>query len=79
MHFDPEKKIVVEVDASDWVVGGVLSQYDDEGTLRPVAFFSKKTHQRRLTTKSMTRNSWPLFVLLKNGEPSLKELIFPYK
>ena len=42
MHFDPEKKIVVEVDASDWVVGGVLSQYDDEGVLRPVAFFSKK-------------------------------------
>ena len=42
MHFDPEKKIVVEVDASDWVVGGVLSQHDDEGILRPVAFFSKK-------------------------------------
>ena len=21
MHFDPEKKIIVEVDASDWVVG----------------------------------------------------------
>ena len=42
MHFDPEKKIVVEVDASDWVVGGVFSQYDDEGVLRPVAFFSKK-------------------------------------
>ena len=42
MHFDPEKKIIVEVDASDWVVGGVLSQYDDEGVLRPVAFFSKK-------------------------------------
>ena len=42
MHFGPEKKIVVEVDASDWLVGGVLSQHDDEEILRPVAFFSKK-------------------------------------
>ena len=42
MNFNPEKKIVVEVDASDWVVGVVLSQHDDEGILIPVAFFSKK-------------------------------------
>jgi hypothetical protein len=32
----------VETDASDYVSAGVLSQYDDEGILHPVAFFSKK-------------------------------------
>ncbi|KAH0610717.1 uncharacterized protein H6S33_011144 [Morchella sextelata] len=41
-HFDPEKEITVETDASDYVSAGVLSQYDDNGTLRPVAYFSKK-------------------------------------
>jgi hypothetical protein len=40
--FDWTKEAIVETDASDFVSGGVLSQYDDEGVLRPVAFFSKK-------------------------------------
>jgi hypothetical protein len=41
-HFDYDREIVVETDASDYVSAGVLSQYDDEGTLHPVAFYSKK-------------------------------------
>jgi hypothetical protein len=40
--FDWEKQIVLETDASDYVSAGVLSQYGDDGILRPVAFFSKK-------------------------------------
>jgi transposase InsO family protein len=41
-HFDPDKPIVVETDASDFVSGGVLSQPDEENVLHPVAYFSKK-------------------------------------
>jgi len=41
-RFDHDRDIVVETDASDFVSTAVLSQYDDEGTLHPVAFFSKK-------------------------------------
>ena len=33
---------MVETDASDYLSAGVLSQRDDSGVLRPVAFFSKK-------------------------------------
>ena len=39
---DPYKPYVLEVDASDYAVGGVLSQENPEGNLRPVAFFSRK-------------------------------------
>ena len=39
---DPNKSFVLEVDASDYAVGGVLSQEDAEGRLRPVSFFSRK-------------------------------------
>ena len=42
MHFDYEKKTVVETDASNHVAAGVLSQYDDKGVLHPCAYFSKK-------------------------------------
>lgn len=41
-HFDPDRKIIVETDASDYVSAAVLSQHDDDGILHPVAFFSGK-------------------------------------
>ena len=41
-RFDPDRDIVLETDASDYVSAGVLSQYGDDGLLHPVAFFSKK-------------------------------------
>jgi transposase InsO family protein len=40
--FDPSREIIVETDASDYVSAGVLSQYDDNHILHPVAFYSKK-------------------------------------
>ena len=40
--FDYTKRTILETDASDWASGGVLSQYDDDGVLRPVAYFSSK-------------------------------------
>ncbi len=41
-HFDSAKSGVVEMDASDFVTATVLSQVDNQGTLYPVAFMSKK-------------------------------------
>jgi hypothetical protein len=41
-HFDPERKIVVETDASNLIVTGALSQYDDNDILHHLAYFSRK-------------------------------------
>jgi RNase H-like domain found in reverse transcriptase len=40
--FDHERETIVEVDASKWCVGGTLYQVDEQGIIRPCAFFSKK-------------------------------------
>jgi hypothetical protein len=40
--FDPKKPSVVETDASDKVIGACLSQADNKGKLRPVAYLSRK-------------------------------------
>ncbi|KAH0829329.1 hypothetical protein FOPE_10886 [Fonsecaea pedrosoi] len=40
--FDHERETILEVDASKWCVGGTLFQVDDEGVVRPYAFFLKK-------------------------------------
>jgi len=41
-HFDPASPVIVETDASDFALGAVLSQHDDENRLHPVAFHSRK-------------------------------------
>ena len=35
-HFDHEREVIIETDASDYVSAGVLSQQHDEGVLHPV-------------------------------------------
>lgn len=40
--FDPERTTIVETDSSGYNVGGVLSQYDLDGNLRPCGYFSKR-------------------------------------
>jgi hypothetical protein len=42
MQFDPDRETILEADSSGWSTGGVLSQYDDDGLLRPCAYFSRK-------------------------------------
>lgn len=42
MHFDLNREMIVETDASDYVSVGVCSQYDNDSLLHPVAFYSKK-------------------------------------
>ena len=41
-HFDPERPVIIETDASDFAIGAILSQRDDNNRLHPVAFHSRK-------------------------------------
>ncbi len=43
-HFDPERHIRIETDASGYAIGGILSQLtsDDLGRWHSIAFFSRK-------------------------------------
>jgi len=41
-HFDAQKPVIIETDASDFAIGAVLSQRDIKGRLHPVAFHSRK-------------------------------------
>ena len=37
-QWDPERPTILEVDLSGYATGACLSQYDNEGRLRPVAY-----------------------------------------
>lgn len=47
-YYDPNKHCVLETDASDFAIGGVLSQPDASGTLHPVAYYSRKFNEHEL-------------------------------
>ena len=55
-HFDHDREIIVETAASEYVSAGILLQYDDDGMLHSVVFFSKSTPQLNATTKSMKKS-----------------------
>jgi len=41
-HFDAQRPVIIETDASDFALGAILSQKDEENRLHPVAFHSRK-------------------------------------
>jgi hypothetical protein len=41
-HFDPHRECIVETDASDFALGGTLSQTAEDKKLHPNAFHSRK-------------------------------------
>lgn len=41
-QWDPDRETVLEADSSGYAMGGCLSQVDDQNTLRPVAYFSRR-------------------------------------
>ena len=41
-HFDPTRPVILETNASDFAIGAVLSQRDDDNRLHSVAFHSRK-------------------------------------
>jgi hypothetical protein len=40
--FDPELRIVVETDVSDFALGGCLSQLGEKRKLKPITYYSRK-------------------------------------
>jgi hypothetical protein len=41
-YFDPMRPLMLETDASDYALGAVCLQPDDNGTLYPLGYFSRK-------------------------------------
>ncbi len=48
MHPDTSKPFIVECDASNYAIGAILSQKDDEEKLHPVAYYSRSLHDAEL-------------------------------
>jgi hypothetical protein len=74
VQFDPERETVVEADSSGWATGGVLSQYDDDGLLRPCAYFSRKNLPAECNYKIYDKELLAIVRCLQEWESELRSV-----
>ena len=78
-YYNYTKKIVVETDILNWASGGVLSQYNDDGKLRPVAFFSVKHSVLECNYEIYDKELLAIIKALKEWRPKLQGTKEPFK
>jgi hypothetical protein len=70
-HPNPRRPYFVTTDASDFATSGVLSQEQDDGTMRPIAYFSRKmddrerhyaTHDKELLALVLAIDHWRCYL-----------------
>ena len=76
-HYDPDDEIQVEVDASDQMVGGVLSQKDENGVWKPVAYFSSKMIAAELNYQIYDKELLAIVRAFEEWRPKLEGSKFP--
>jgi RNase H-like domain found in reverse transcriptase/Reverse transcriptase (RNA-dependent DNA polymerase)/Integrase zinc binding domain/Chromo (CHRromatin Organisation MOdifier) domain len=73
-QFDPDKETILETDSSGYCTGGILSQYDEDGLLRPVAFFSKKNTPAECNYEIHDKEMLAIIKCLQEWEAELKSV-----
>jgi hypothetical protein len=76
-RFDPDRDVIVETDASDYVSAGVLSQYDDDGILHLVAYFSKKYCPAECNYEIYDKELMAIICAFEEWRPQLQSVINP--
>ena len=71
-HFDRFKEVILETDSSDFVNGGVLSQYDNEGLLHSVTFYSKNLISTKCNYQIYNKKLLAIIRCLEHWRPELK-------
>ena len=78
-HFDSDRKTVLETDASQYIMGGVLSQYGDDGSLCPVAFYSKNMLLVECNYHIYDKELLTIIKCLKNWRSELEMTCDPFE
>ncbi|CAJ2508458.1 Uu.00g134840.m01.CDS01, partial [Anthostomella pinea] len=78
-YFHPWRRTVVETDASEWAVGGVISQYDDNGDLHPVGFYSSKHTPAEANYEIYDKELLAIIKALEEWRPELQGPDVPFE
>jgi hypothetical protein len=70
-HFNPDCNVIVETDASNYVSAGVLSQYNNDGILHPVTYFSRKHCPAECNYEIYDKELMAIVYAFEEGRPEL--------
>jgi hypothetical protein len=76
-HFDHEREVIIQIDASYYVSTGVLSQRDDEGVLHPVAYYSKKHSPAECNYDIYDKELMAIIKALEECRPECASAVYP--
>jgi hypothetical protein len=75
-HFDYDREVIVETDASEFVSARVLSQYDDNGVLYPITFFSRKHSPTECNYEIYNKELMAIVCAFKEWCPELEGALY---
>jgi hypothetical protein len=76
-HFDYDREVIIEIDASNFISARVLSQYDDNGVLYPVAFFSRKHSPAECNYEIYDEELMAIVCAFEEWRPELEGALHP--
>ena len=76
-HFDHEMEVIIEIDTSDYVSAGELSQRDDEGMLHPVAYYTKKHSPAECNDNVYDKELMAIIKALEEWRPECDGTAYP--
>jgi RNase H-like domain found in reverse transcriptase/Reverse transcriptase (RNA-dependent DNA polymerase)/Integrase zinc binding domain len=71
-HFEEDRETILEADSSGYATGAVLSQIQDDGTLKPCAFLSQKLSPAESNYEIHDKELLSIIRALKEWRPELK-------
>jgi hypothetical protein len=75
--FNPDWDVIVEMDASDYISASMLSQYDNDNVLHPMAYFSKKHSPIECNYKIYDKELMAIVRAFEEWRPELQSIINP--
>ncbi|KAI0992329.1 hypothetical protein K3495_g15857, partial [Podosphaera aphanis] len=77
-QWDPERDTVMEADCSGYALGGCLSQVDDRGRMRPVAYFSRRLNSAEANYPIHDKEMLAIIACLQEWQAELRSVSKPF-
>lgn len=78
-QWNPEHETVLEADCSDYALGGCLSQVDQSGRLRPVAYYSRRLNGAEVNYPIHDKEMLAIVTCLQEWKAELQSVVNPFK
>jgi len=78
-HFDHDREVIIETDASDYVSARVLSQSGDDVVLHPVAYYSKQHTPAKCNSDIYDKKLMAIIKALEEWRPEGEGAAFPFE